>query len=187
MHHKKAVACASAVVLALAVACSKNAETPVSPSSAQPGSSEAGPNGETLKATAPTPQSPVNNAQPDQLVLTTAKATGKFDQGLATAYSYEFQIMNTANTTVCSTTLGGRVRFIGQLDAHVHARVRRAAHLARARDLPGRHRSVVGDGRVPLAGRRLHPRQRDLRPAHERPHRRQCHRRDASSETPGFA
>ncbi len=51
MHHKKAVACASAVLLALAVACSKNAETPVSPSSAQPGSTEAGPNGETLKAT----------------------------------------------------------------------------------------------------------------------------------------
>ncbi len=107
MHHKKAVACASAVVLALAVACSKNAETPVSPSSAQPGGSEAGPNGETLKATAPSPQSPVNNAQQDQLVLTTAKATGLFDQGLATAYSYEFQIMNSANTMVCSATLGG--------------------------------------------------------------------------------
>jgi hypothetical protein len=107
MHHKKALACASAVVLALAVACSKNAETPISPSSAQPGVTEAGPNGETLKASAPTPQSPINNAQPDNLVLTAGKAAGSFDQGLASAYSYEFQIMNAANTMVCTATVGG--------------------------------------------------------------------------------
>ena len=107
MHHKKAFACASALVLALAVACSKNSETPVSPTAAQPGTSEAGPNGETLKASAPAPQSPVNNAQPDNLVLTAGKSSGTFDQGMAAAYSYEFRIMNAANAVVCSSTVGG--------------------------------------------------------------------------------
>lgn len=107
MQHKKAVACASAVVLALAVACSKNPETPVSPSSAQPGTTAAGPNGETLKATAPNPQSPVNGAQPDTLVLTAGKSTGSFDKGLDAGYRYEFQILNASNTVVCSETLPG--------------------------------------------------------------------------------
>ena len=107
MHHKKAFACASALVLALAVACSKNSESPVSPTAAQPGTSEAGPNGETLKASAPSPQSPVNNAQPDTLVLTAGKSTGTFNQDLAASYSYEFQILNAANTVICSTTVAG--------------------------------------------------------------------------------
>jgi hypothetical protein len=106
MQHKTLLACTSAVALALAMACSKNSETPVSPSSAQPGVSEAGPSGETLKATAPTPQSPINNAQPDQLVLVTGKASGTFDQTLAASYSYEFQIMS-GNTVVCAATVPG--------------------------------------------------------------------------------
>jgi len=107
MQHKKAVACASAVLLAVAVACSKGPETPVSPSSAEPGGTAAGPNGETLKANAPTPQSPVNGAQPDTLVLTAGKASGSFNQDLAGGYSYEFQIMNAGNTVVCSQTVPG--------------------------------------------------------------------------------
>jgi hypothetical protein len=107
MQHKKAVACASALVLAVAVACSKNSNTPVSPTSAPPGVTEAGPNGETLKASAPTAQSPVNGAQPDTLVLTAGKSSGSFDQGIATSYSYEFQIMNASNTVVCSQTVPG--------------------------------------------------------------------------------
>jgi hypothetical protein len=106
MQHKKLIACASAVLLAVAVACSKDSETPVSPTGAQPSVTEAGPNGETLKATAPTPQSPINNAQPDNLVLTAGRSTGLFDQSLVAAYSYEFQIMNAANTVVCSATVG---------------------------------------------------------------------------------
>ena len=107
MQYKKIAACTSAAILAFAVACSKGADAPVSPTSAQPGASEAGPNGESLKATAPTPQSPVNNAQPDQLVLTAGKSTGTFDQSLAGSYSYEFQIMNAANAVICSATVGG--------------------------------------------------------------------------------
>ena len=107
MQQKKAVACASAVLLALAVACSKSPETPVAPSSAEPGGTAAGPNGETLKAKAPTPESPVNGAQPDTLVLTAGKSSGSFDQGLTGGYSYEFQIMNAGNTVVCSQTVPG--------------------------------------------------------------------------------
>jgi hypothetical protein len=107
MQQKKAVACASALVLALAVACSKNSESPVSPSAALPGTTEAGPNGETLKANAPTPQSPVNGAQPDELVFTTGKSSGSFNQDIAAGYSYEFQVMNAGNTVVCSQTVGG--------------------------------------------------------------------------------
>src|SRR5690349_14289430 len=98
MLNKKLFLCASAVALVFETGCSKDAESPVSPSSTAPALSGAGPNGETLKATAPTPQSPVNNAQPDNLVLTAGKASGSFDQGLASGYSYEFQIMNAANT-----------------------------------------------------------------------------------------
>src|SRR5215203_6392491 len=107
MQHKKLIACASAGLLAVALACSKNPNNPASPTSAQPGASEAGPNGETLKATPPSPQSPVNNAQPDSLTLVAAKSTGLFDQSLVPAYSYEFQIMNSGGATVCSATVGG--------------------------------------------------------------------------------
>ena len=107
MKQTKLVACALAAGIAVAAACSKNSDTPVSPSGAQPGATEAGPNGETLKATAPTPESPVNNAQPEQLVLTAGKSSGLFDQSLVPSYSYEFQIMNSANTTVCTAIVGG--------------------------------------------------------------------------------
>jgi hypothetical protein len=107
MQHKRAVACASAVLLALAVACSKGPETPVSPTSAEPGDTAAGPNGETLKASAPNPLSPINGAQPDTLVLTAGKSTGSFNKGLDGEYSYEFQIMNAGNTLVCASFVPG--------------------------------------------------------------------------------
>ena len=107
MLNRKVFACASAFALALEAGCSKDPESPESPVSPTPigGVSGAGPNGETLKANAPTPQSPVNGAQPDQLVFTAGKSTGSFDQGLAAGYSYEFQILNTSNAVTCSQTL----------------------------------------------------------------------------------
>jgi len=107
MLNRKLFACASAFALALEAGCSKDPESPESPVSPSPvgGVSGAGPNGETLKANAPTPQSPVNGAQPDQLVFTAGKSTGSFDQGLAAGYSYEFQILNTSNAVTCSQTL----------------------------------------------------------------------------------
>jgi hypothetical protein len=108
MQHKKFLLCASAVSLTLAMACSDSSESPVSPSGAQPGRSQAGPAGETLKASAPTPQSPVNNAQPDQLVFTAGKSSALFDASQAAAYSYEFEVLNAGNSLVCASgAMGG--------------------------------------------------------------------------------
>lgn len=108
MHHKSLIACASAMILAGALACSDNSETPVSPSSSQPGEAGAGPNNETLKATAPTPQSPVNNAQPQGgLTLVAGKSTSPFSN-TAPAYSYEFEIRrNNAAVAGCTQTVPG--------------------------------------------------------------------------------
>lgn len=97
---------ASVCLLALAVACGRSAETPVTPSSAQPGSSDAAPDGATLKVTAPTAKSPTNGEQPDgTLVLVAAPSTGKFTA--APDLSYRFQIINAANATVCNMLVAG--------------------------------------------------------------------------------
>lgn len=100
MQQKKLLACASGAVLALALACSKNSPAPVAPTSAEPGISDAAADGSTLKATAPTPQSPVNNAQPDGLVFTAGASTGRFVSGLT--FWYELEIKNAGGTTVCT-------------------------------------------------------------------------------------
>jgi hypothetical protein len=108
MQHKMIVACTSAVVLAIAIACSQNSDSPVSPTGSQPSVSEAGPSGETLKATAPTPQSPVNNQQPDSLVLVAGKSTSPYNPGTAAAYSYQFEILrNNSPVAGCTQTVGG--------------------------------------------------------------------------------
>jgi hypothetical protein len=107
MQYKNFVACTAVALLASAVACSNNSETPISPGPAEPGTSQAGPSGETLKATPPSPQSPVNGAQLDQIVLTASKASGRFSSAIANSYSYEFEIRNAGGTTVCAQTVGG--------------------------------------------------------------------------------
>jgi hypothetical protein len=108
MQYNKLVACVSAAVLAGAVACSNNSETPTSPSSAQPGAAAAGPAGETLKATAPAPVSPVNNQQPQGfLTLVANKATSPFSNSGA-AFQYEFEIKRGSTTIgACTQTVGG--------------------------------------------------------------------------------
>ncbi len=98
MQHKKFVACASAAVLALAMACSKHSNTPVSPTSALPGTGEAAADGSTLKVTAPTPQSPINGAQLDTLVLTAGSSTAEFTS--TPSLSYEFEINTPSNQRV---------------------------------------------------------------------------------------
>jgi len=108
MQYNKLVACVSAVVLAGAVACSNNSETPISPSSAEPGATAAGPAGETLKATAPALVSPVNNQQPAGfLTLVANKATSPFS-GSAAAFEYQFEVRRGGNTIgACTQTVGG--------------------------------------------------------------------------------
>jgi hypothetical protein len=98
MFQKRFVLCTCAAVLAAAVACSKQSETPVSPGgSSVDASSPAAPDGSTLKVTAPSPVSPINNAQPDNLVLVATQSTGKF---VSVPLSYEFEIFNASNTRV---------------------------------------------------------------------------------------
>lgn len=105
MLQKRVLLCACATVLAVAVACSKQPSTPVSPSSAPDSGAAAAPDGSTLKSNAPTPISPVNGAQPDTVVLTASKATGKYSD---ISPSYEFEIFNAANTRIyTSGVIGG--------------------------------------------------------------------------------
>jgi hypothetical protein len=97
---------AAACILTIAVACGRTPETPVAPSGAEAGSSEAAADGSTLKVTAPTPKSPVNGQQPEgPLVLTASPSTGKFAS--AGPLSYRFQIINAANATVCNMLVSG--------------------------------------------------------------------------------
>jgi hypothetical protein len=109
MQHKKFVACAAAAVMAVALGCSNDSPSPVSPTGAETGGSGAGPAGETLKASAPTPQSPTNNNQPDALVLVAGKSSPSYASGTPPTYTYEFEIRNSAGTSaVCpSVTVPG--------------------------------------------------------------------------------
>ena len=109
MQHKTIVACAGVALLAVAMACSDGPDSPTSPTGAQPGNNAAAPDGSTLKATAPTPQSPVNNQQPDQLVFVAGKSNATYGSS-STTFSYEFEIRNSGNSAaVCpvGTVAGG--------------------------------------------------------------------------------
>jgi hypothetical protein len=106
MHLKKLAVCACAGSLALAVACSKQqSQSPVSPSATVNPGTGAAADGSTLKVTAPTPVSPVNNAQPDGgLVLTATKSAGKFAD---IPLSYEFEVFNASNQRVYTSGVTG--------------------------------------------------------------------------------
>ncbi len=105
MFHKRFVLCSAAALLAVAVACSNTPTTPVSPGATLDGTPDAAADGATLKVTAPTPVSPVNNAQPDTLTLVTNKVTGKFG---TVSPNYEFQVNTAAGAAVaaCASTVG---------------------------------------------------------------------------------
>ena len=102
MYQKRFVLCSAAAVLAIAIACSKSSETPTSPSVSESGTSNAGPDGSTLKVTAPTIVSPTNGAQPENLTLTAGKAEGKYDKTLQ--LSYQFQISTDSGQVVSACT-----------------------------------------------------------------------------------
>jgi hypothetical protein len=105
MFQKRVLLCTCATVLAVAMACSKNSQAPVSPTSAPDGGAAAAPDGSTLKSGVPTPVSPINGAQPDTVVLTATKATGKFAD---ITPQYEFEIKNAAGAvTHSSGVIGG--------------------------------------------------------------------------------
>lgn len=105
MLHKRFVLSSAAALLALAVACSKSPETPVAPSSSAEPSTTAAADGSTLKATAPAPVSPINNAQPEgTIVLVASKSQGKFAD---VSPSYEYEVKNAGGTVVYSRVTGG--------------------------------------------------------------------------------
>lgn len=103
MHQKTLVVCSATALLALGVACSKSPQNPASPTSVQEPAAAAAADGSTLKVAAPTAVSPINNAQPDTVVLTANKVAGKYDPTITPAY--EFEIKNAGGTTVCSSTV----------------------------------------------------------------------------------
>src|SRR5262245_44439438 len=105
MHQTRFVLCAAAALLALAIACSKSSPNPASPTSTQEVSGAASADGSTLKATAPTPVSPINGAQPDAfLVLVAGKSKAKFAD---LALSYNFQIRSGSTVVYDSGVVGG--------------------------------------------------------------------------------
>jgi hypothetical protein len=81
-------------VLVTTLGCSKHSQTPASPSSAVPASADAAADGSTLKATAPTIQSPANGAKIENgnpVVLTVGNAAMKF---ASRALQYRFQVFS---------------------------------------------------------------------------------------------
>ncbi len=107
MQLKTLAACASVLMVAVTLACSDGNDSPLSPSASEPGSSSAAPDGSTLKATAPAPQSPINNQQPDGMLFVASKSTPAYSDAPA-AFSYEFEIRNSGGTAaVCPATVVG--------------------------------------------------------------------------------
>lgn len=92
--------------LAVAIACGKHSATPASPGAVTPASSDAASDGSTLKATAPTPQSPVKGVKLDAgatITLVVGNASAKFASG--TPLAYRFQIYNAAGAQVYNSPL----------------------------------------------------------------------------------
>jgi len=100
MKYQKLFAFAAAASTATALACSQASTLPTAPNGAQPGSIAAGPDGATLKATAPAMVSPLGGVEitdlSPELVIT--NATGIYVPNLP--LSYVFEVMNQAGTLV---------------------------------------------------------------------------------------
>lgn len=104
MHQKSFVLCSATAMLAVAIACSKSSPSPVSPAANASLVGEAAADGSTLKVTAPSPQSPVNGAQPTTLTLVAGASNAQFASAQP-ALTYEFQILTSAGSVIngCTT------------------------------------------------------------------------------------
>jgi hypothetical protein len=91
-------------LVATVMACSS--KTPATPAPPAPPSTSAS-DGSTLKATAPTPTSPINDAklQSSTVVLSAGASTAQFSPGVP--LQYRFQVFNAANTMVQDSGLVG--------------------------------------------------------------------------------
>ncbi len=91
--------------LGLAVGCSKSSPNLTSPSAVRPGAADAAADGSTLKVTAPTPESPVNNqtiATGNEVTLVVRNASASF--GGPVALTYRFEIYNVSGVRVYSSS-----------------------------------------------------------------------------------
>ncbi|MBA3297203.1 MAG: hypothetical protein H0U19_09720 [Acidobacteria bacterium] len=104
MSHKRFVLCSATALLALAVACSKSPQSPASPSTTTEVAGDLGPDGSTLKVTAPTPQSPVSGAQPTTIVLVSGTSSALFPVAALPPLTYQFEVRNAAGATICTAT-----------------------------------------------------------------------------------
>ena len=86
--------------LGLAVACNKSSPNPISPSAVRPGGANAADDGSTLKVSAPTPQSPVNNAAitENDVTLVVTNASNSF--ATAVALNYRFEVYDAGGARV---------------------------------------------------------------------------------------
>jgi hypothetical protein len=91
MNYKRCSAFALSAFTAIALACSQNPSSPSAPSSAGRSNPDAAADGSTLKATAPTPVSPVGGEEIDDLDpdLVITNSTGRFVQGVVLSYIFE--------------------------------------------------------------------------------------------------
>jgi hypothetical protein len=96
--HRKTLLASLFVCLTIAIGCGKDSPTPVSPSGSSSGDAGASADGSTLKATAPTAQSPTGGARVEGgVVLRIGNAQAKF---ATVPLSYRFQVFNEAGQRV---------------------------------------------------------------------------------------
>lgn len=92
----------AALVAGLAIACSEAPTNPAGANAATSGAAAAA-DGSTLKVTAPTPTSPVNDFQTEgNVTLVATASTGKY---VATTVQYNFEVYNAANVRVYNVTV----------------------------------------------------------------------------------
>ncbi len=90
-----------AALLAVAMACSRQAASPSSPSAASAASGDAAADGSTLKASAPTPTSPLGDAQLSDAPRLVANASlMKFGGPVPGPLAYRYQVLSAAGATV---------------------------------------------------------------------------------------
>ena len=98
--------CTLVALIAVAMACGKQPAAPASPSAVAATGANAAADGSTLKATAPTLQSPIKGIKLDPgttLTLVVGNATAKY--AASTPLSYRFQIFNAGGTKVYESPL----------------------------------------------------------------------------------
>src|SRR5215475_131144 len=84
------------------VGCSSSSKNPTAPTPP----ATTGPGGSTLKTSAPVPQSPVNNQQPQEspVVLTASNASTSYAPGVP--MQYRFEVYDAAGNVVHSAVVG---------------------------------------------------------------------------------